>query len=680
VIACLFMFLGTTFGQITVKNVWIDTLKPGWEEQRDALLRGTSAPVLAKDSSSHAVPVNVVPSAPLASVSVRTMVPSPPVVGDTTWTSAIPDSILVPNLAVRQSELRDVLSALAMQHGINLVIDPSVTGQVSLSLRNLKLRDVFRWIVQENGLVGQRTGAVLKIYRPAPVVPVPVEPLCLVTKNGELISLDAQGIALEKVLQALSKEAGLNVLADGGAGSPTIRLRLNPLKPAVLMAMLAENAGLDVRERQGVFVLSRLEPRQSSGAVGGSLQLWIEQDTLVSLDAAQVPLQDAVTALARKLSVNLVVLGNLQGSVTMKVAKTPFEQVLGFFFAGTSYTWWKRDGAWVVGPSETPGVTNSDLILLKHLRAEEAMDLIPQSIQKNVQLRLVKSHNGIMCLGSRESIDGIRKYVEKVDYPVPQILIEALVVDINMNKVRNIGVNIFTNKAGIGKSTGQIYPSFDQSYKVDNGNSLLSGVPGLRDVVSLPKDFYLRVKALEQEQILTVRSRPQISTLNGTEAMITVGQTQYFLLKSETDLNQVSGSTVRTTQKFEKIEANVTLTVTPFVTGKDEVTCDIVPDFTEPEGALDANTPPTLNHRLLKSKVRLRDGETIVLGGLIKEANNVSYDQVPILGSIPVLGWLFKNRTTTLSRNQLLIFVTPHIYYGKDAAVDPVKVLRELEP
>lgn len=680
-IAVLLSLLGSLHGQLVVKGVWIDTLKPGWEEIRDAQLGIKPAPPPATETIAPVVadaPVNALPVA----VSQVAVPPQSVVVAeDSTWVQAIPESLMVPQISLRQVEMRDALSGLAMQHGINLVIDPSVSGTLSLNLRSIRLRDLFRWVVRENGLKATRMAGVLKIEKPVAAQVAAPEPQCTVVRDGDLISIEAPGIPLDKVLAALAKDAGLNVIAEEGAGSPTVRLRLQKVKGRTLISFLAEQAGLELRERQGVFLLGRV--RAASAAPGenaAGMQVWVEQDTLVSVDATQVPLQDAVTSLARRLSANMVVLGTLQGTVTMKVSKLSFEQVLGYFFAGTSYTWWKREGTWVVGSSETPGVSNSELIRLKHLKAEDALELVPQSMQRNVHLKLVKSHNGILCMGSRESIEAIRDYIDKADYPVPQILIEALVVDVNMNKVRSIGANVFTSKAGIGKSSGQLYPSFDQSYKVDDGNTLLSGIPGLRDVVSLPKDFYLRVKALEQEQFLKVRSRPQVSTLNGSEAMITVGQTQYFLLKSETDMAQGIGTTVRTTQKFEKIEANVTLTVTPYVTGKGEVTCDIVPDFTEPEGSLDANTPPTLNHRLLKSKVRLRDGETIVLGGLVKESNTTSYDQVPLLGSIPVLGWLFKNRTISQTRSQLLIFVTPHIYYGQDAAVDPVKFLRELEP
>nr|MDQ3003679.1 hypothetical protein [Fibrobacterota bacterium] len=317
------------------------------------------------------------------------------------------------------------------------------------------------------------------------------------------------------------------------------------------------------------------------------------------------------------------------------------------------------------------------LIVLRHLKVDEVMELLPASLTKDAQLKAVKSQNAIMVMGTYEIIDGLTQYIAQIDLPVAQILIEALVVDVDMDRIRQYGAELFLGDYKKVASTEHFYPNIDQVLNKDRSQSILDAIPGVRDIVSLPKNFVAKVEALEQEKVLKIRSRPQIATLNGSEATITVGQTQYFLLKSETDITQVAGVSSRTTERFEKIEANVTLTVTPFVTGQGEITCDIIPDFSEPEGSFDSRTPPTLNRRVLKSKVRLRDGETIVLGGLVKESLNRNTRQLPFFGSIPVLGWLFKNDSSVKSRSQLMIFVTPHVFYGKDAAVNPDKYLKK---
>ena len=183
-----------------------------------------------------------------------------------------------------------------------------------------------------------------------------------------------------------------------------------------------------------------------------------------------------------------------------------------------------------------------------------------------------------------------------------------------------------------------------------------------------------QIKALAQDKVANIKTKSQIATLNGETAVLTIGQTQYFLLKSETDYNQGTAVSAKTTERFEKIEANATITVTPYVTGKGEVTCEIVPDFSEPEGSFNSTTPPTLNKRYVKSSVRLSQGQTIVLDGMVKESKNSVIRKVPFFGDLPFVGALFRNSEDVNSKSQLIIYVTPTIYYGSEANVDTNKV------
>lgn len=665
--------------QLVVNGQWVDTLRPGWRiraglDTSKVVSTPTVVPSVIKD-----VQVQVASMPTVQQPAVSIMVPA--LIGrDTSGLSLIPDSVWIPTLSVRQSEVRDLLPALALQHGINIIMDPAVTGKVTLNLKKVRLRDVLRLVADDLGLEVLSGGGVIKLRKYAVAVPPPPPPVCEATMQDGLVSLDAQGATLDQVARILAQKASLNIVVREQGGTP-VRLLLKGLPPRRLVASLADAVGLELREQSGVYTLLRVALPVSQGpgtpgsGLSGTLRVWVESDSTVSIEANQASLANAVQTFAERMGVNIVTLGALQGQVTMRLMHAPPERALDFLFAGSEYTWWKRDGAWVVGPAGSPGVANSELLTLKHVKAEEALELIPASIQKNAQLKLVKSLNGIMVLGARETIEGLRAYLSNLDKPVPQILIEALVVDIDMDKVRNIGVRAFLGKAGIGSNSRNIYPHAEMTFDAWDVDWALKAA-GVKDVVKLPDDFFLKVNALEQEKFLQVRSRPQISTLNGSEAKLSVGQTQYFLLNTETDYNDATAATkTSTTQRFEKIEANVTLTVTPYVSGEGEITCEITPDFSEPEGSFDASTPPTINHRVFKSKVRLRDGETIILGGLVKESVSRVDDQVPLLGSIPILGNLFKNRSSIKSRSQLMIFVTPHIYYGEDAKVDPDKVM-----
>jgi type II secretory pathway component GspD/PulD (secretin) len=593
----------------------------------------------------------------------------------------ISDTAMVKSLNVRNTEIRDVLQGLGLQHGVNILMAPDVAGPVTVNFTRIKLKDALRLIAEENGYVLSVVHGAVKVEKrppPKPVVPPP--PRFAVTYEGGKLAVDLQKIPADQAMRRLAEATGKNIVLEPNA-TGDISAFFKDMELRKGLTLLAETNGLAVREKDGIYTFYRESwgsaAKDATGAVSpGRLRVQVK-DKLVTLEVVGAPISEIIASISAQSGISTVVYGELKGTVTMRIADIPIEQAFQILFRGTDFTFWMHNNIYFIGPQTMQVLNNSKLIVLKHLKVDDVMEMIPASLTKDAQLKVVKSQNAIMVMGTYELIDGLTQYISQIDLPVPQILIEALVVDVDMDRIRQYGVDLFMGDYKRVPSSEHIYPNVDQVFNKSRSQDIVDLIPGVRDIVSLPKNFVAQVQALEQEKVLKIRSRPQIATLNGSEATITVGQTQYFLLKSETDYTQVAGVAAKTTERFEKIEANVTLTVTPFVTGQGEITCDIVPDFSEPEGSFDSRTPPTLNHRVLKSKVRLRDGETIVLGGLVKESVNRTSRQFPFLGSIPVIGWLFKNVSDVKSRSQLMIFVTPHVYYGKDANVVPEKYLKK---
>ena len=149
--------------------------------------------------------------------------------------------------------------------------------------------------------------------------------------------------------------------------------------------------------------------------------------------------------------------------------------------------------------------------------------------------------------------------------------------------------------------------------------------------------------------------------------------TQYFLIRSETTFAQQTVQT-RISEEFETIEASMSLTITPWVTTTGEIITQIRPEFRTPQGALNAEFPPTINHRIVDTTVRLLDGQTIILGGLVQESIHEEERKFPLLWRIPVLGKLFVSKVQSSSTSELMIYLTPHIYYGEEGSVIPPDV------
>ncbi|MCQ2108813.1 MAG: secretin and TonB N-terminal domain-containing protein [Fibrobacter sp.] len=601
----------------------------------------------------------------------------------------IPDSVVIKNLNVKNTEIRDLLQGMAVQYGLNLFLAPEVKGPVTVNFNNQPVKDALRVLLQGNGYEYVLDGSVIRVQKPvvkAPEPPKAPEKRFVVewTKetpdqvrgdkggaaNAGLLTIDVEDAPLDKVVRKIVEVSGKNILLEqGNSKSVTVFVQNMPFERAV--RHLAESSDLSYDDEEGIVTI-----KKSTWNLGGKnkensnkFKVRLSSDSLLSIEAVEAPLASLLSEILSQTKLNAMVYGKLDGQVTAHMSGVPVRETLKYLFRGTAYTFWERNGVYFIGPHEMQTADNSLLIKLKHLKAEDVIKLLPSTLTKGTQIQVVKSQNALMAAGSYDVLDAISQYVEKMDLPVAQILIEVLVVDLDLEKGHNHGLNLFFGNAAKSVGSENLFPSVDQTLNSKQLQRVFNGI-GLGEIVSIPKDLVTKINAMEQEKILDVKARSQIATLNGETAVLTIGQTQYYMMASEVDYNQGDAVTSKTTQRFEQIEANSNITVTPYVTGEGEITCEIVPDFSEPEGSFSSEVPPTLNKRYVKSSVRLRDGETIVLGGMVKESVSDVHRQVPFLGSIPVIGWLFRNVERVHSKSQLLIFVTPHIYYGSEGSVD----------
>jgi len=320
------------------------------------------------------------------------------------------------------------------------------------------------------------------------------------------------------------------------------------------------------------------------------------------------------------------------------------------------------------------------VIPLKHIMADEANigKVLPPNISKDAVIKFDKEHNSVIIIGSFDVAAQAQEFLENIDKPVPQVLIEALVVDFNLNKIRDYGFSMFTQ--GVKDSSSDwMAERFLPDLNLKPGrlrtqrilNDVLKSF-GINKILELPENFRAAIHALESASIVKVHSTPQIATINGNPASITIGETRYYKLKKETQA-PVNNNTsiIGTDERFEVIKFNTELQVTPWVMDQGYVMVKIRPEFNIPRTSGDASTPPNVDTRVIESMVRLRNGQTIVLGGQRQTENMETRSGIPLLSSIPILGWLFSSKTITQAETQMMIFLTPHVYYGDDNAVQP---------
>ncbi len=272
--------------------------------------------------------------------------------------------------------------------------------------------------------------------------------------------------------------------------------------------------------------------------------------------------------------------------------------------------------------------------------------------------------NRIILKGPSDRVQELAMFLREIDRPIPMVKVEMIVVEVNNNVSLSTGI-----RAGLGTApdSGQkvISPGLDYTLNGSEVNSLLTGsnVPFLQSLGTLSPNFYMQLKAQEANGNLKIRMTPVLSMLNGREASLVIGQTQYYLLETTTSATGAVNNFQQFSQQFTQIEANIALTIRPFISDDNMVTLDVAPDFSTPLGSFDPDVPPTIATRRFDSSVRVKNGETFVLGGLTRQESSRSATGLPWVSRLPIIKWFTGNNSRSHSESSLIIYLTPTIYY-----------------
>ena len=572
---------------------------------------------------------------------------------------------------VKNMPIKDLLRGLGTQHHVNVFVDDDVTQNITLRLQDIRVHDVIAFVVKENDLDLSLENGIYKISMPEIQAPEP-QPLKIECQDG-LLTIDIKQDPLEKVLYEISEKSGRNIILNRGVeGRISGFLQKIPFEKG--LSVLLSSNGFTVRQKDGVYLVDReYRAGSSEGNKNQRRPFWIDvKDSLITLEVTDGDLNEVVMEAANQLGVDIFVLSPMTGKVHAQCKQLPFDDILDYLFKGTNYTYRKDGAIYLIGEKTISGMVSTELIKLNHIKADGIIEILPQNLTAKATVQIIKEHNSLMVVGSQDVINEVRQFIQKIDYPIPQILIEAVVVDFTTTDAFELGVTAGTN---LNQDTSSalsafdlFYPNVDMTLNESNLNaSLQYNLPkiGIKNIGRLPPGFMVNLQAMEQKGKANVRSVPQIATLNGHPASIKIGTTQYYQLESYTPYASTTDIYRQTSQRFEQIEANISLSITPWVSASGEITAEIKPEFNTPRN-FNPKVPPTIDTRTLESTVRLRDGETIILGGLIQSNDSETHYKFPILGNIPGLGQLFRNRSKNKSKTKLMIYITPHLMYSSD--------------
>ena len=395
----------------------------------------------------------------------------------------------------------------------------------------------------------------------------------------------------------------------------------------------------------------------------------------LSLNFQDIDVRSVLQLIADFTDLNLVASDTVQGNITLRLQNVPWDQALELVLKTKGLDQRMIGNVLLVAPADEIAARERqeleaqqqiaelaplrrELIQVNYARASEIAALFQsvastQDAADRGSVTVDDRTNSIIAYQTQDRLDELRRVVAQLDIPVRQVMIEARIVEANVDYDKELGVRW---GGSMGRSAGSTASTRWSAQGALGGDTFVDlgagaatsgiGIGFLSNHVLLD----LQLSAMEKTGHGEVVSQPKVVTSDKETAKIVKG--------SEIPYQEASSSG-STSTSFK--EAALSLEVTPQITPDNRIIMEVKVTKDEPDYANELHGVPPIKKNEVNAKVLVSDGETIVIGGVFSNQQSRSVEKVPLLGDVPVLGRLFKRNMVTDSKSELLIFITPRI-------------------
>ncbi len=436
-----------------------------------------------------------------------------------------------------------------------------------------------------------------------------------------LITIDAHGAQLADVIALLAVESGANIIADSSVKPEQVTLHLHNVTFDDALTVLVSSHDLQVRRQHGVLIIGdgssmnrrygdQNDPRGARTIVL-SLAHAVPEDVARELTSG---LPDGSVIVPDKRTQSVIVTGN-EATITRarELAAALDEPAYAGKDANVAHVYPLR----YVKPSEVASE-------LKGVLADGSY------IVDDAQ-------NAIIVSGNEEMQYTADRFVRSIDVPSPQVLFEVRVADLEpVNDQSNVGIQ---------------FGGYDLA-----GNP----IPGAATYAFTRNSLAINatLSALVSEGHAQILATPKLVTLNNKEADLLIGQT-YPVVYYDARLGG---------QQVQFVDIGVKLRLTPTIGSDGSVTAEMHPEYSAIQDFVGGY--PVIANRKIDSTLRVKDNQTIVLGGLLRDSDSQTLTKTPGLADIPILGKLFQSRQRTHERDEIVFLITPHVIYPNSPVPD----------
>ena len=571
---------------------------------------------------------------------------------------------ITPNF--KDADITQIAEAVSAATGKNFIIDPRVRAQVTMlsstALSPAAFYEAFLSILQVYGFIAVPAGDVVKILPDANARQIP-------------------SIDLPDHVSATSDEIVTQVIDVKNVSAAQLVPILRPMIP--------QYGHLAAYPSSNILIIS-----DRAGNVNRMMRIIRRIDQVANQDPEIVPLQNAsASEIVRVVNSFYQGAAAIEGVAVKVVADERSNSVL----IGGDQAQRLRIRA-LIAHLDTPLEAGGDTRVryLHYANAEKIAPKLKEQItgitqaapgatgtgaqasplaqaEKNAMVWADPTNNALVITAPPKIMRAVMDIVDKLDIRRPQVLVEAIIAEVDVDKSAELGINWAAFSKGDNIPAGAFVSPVGGTSIVDlagaiqnpanASTALLQGTTiGIGRVAGTGVNFAAMVRAIRGDTNTNVVATPSAVTMDNQEAELKVAQEVPFVTGQFTNTTAVTGGSVNPFQTIQRQEVGTILKVTPTISAEGtsvmlKISIESSSIGQKPAGAVDLVT----NKRTITTTVLIEDGGVVVLGGLIEDNSVKGEQRVPYLGNIPLIGLLFKTRNATSTKNNLILFIRPKI-------------------
>lgn len=439
-----------------------------------------------------------------------------------------------------------------------------------------------------------------------------------------------------------------------------------------------------------------VKPLSSDDVEKRKLERFAYTGEKLSLNFQDIDVRSVLQLIADFTDLNLVASDTVQGNITLRLQNVPWDQALDLVLKTRGLDKRKVGNVLLIAPADEIAARERqeleaqnqiaelaplrrELIQVNYAKAADIAALF-QSVagiggegakEERGSVTVDDRTNSIIAYQTQDKLDELRRIVAQLDIPVRQVMIEARIVEANVDYDKELGVRWGgrTNLQGDNKWT--VYGNDDRGDEGGNtGGEIGPNVPFV-DLGSAGRTSGIGIGFVTDNVLLDLELSAMEKTGNGEvisqPKVVTSDKETAKILKGTEVPYEESSSSGATTIAFK--EAALSLEVTPQITPDNRIIMEVKVNKDEPDYQNALNNVPPIKKNEVNAKVLVNDGETIVIGGVFSNEQSKAVDKVPLLGDMPFVGRLFRRDVVKDTKNELLVFITPRIMNNQAIAV-----------